>query len=392
LQIIRFQGDISEIRALDSPELKKEKLEIAMKSTQTLADTAERFWIGFYKTQFKEFGRNVHEGGKENRMVLLDPLKLENAIKNVMHIERKKGPFKIIQKQLKTTRAVLTNNLLLYYGKYLKDVKHEYILKETKKLFELGYIAPKIAKILKLEGEIENSSKTVSEWIRNEIYSKRFPNKPPYRRIRDVILSEVITEKVKRSIVSYASLLEELPGFKVDGNTNREITWELKRFIVRNLGGIKKLNKKYNPKQKKDYYNRALELIKKHDRTYSDFNLAMELGFIEDFNYSKNSLKKNAGRALKTHIGKSMGELRNDAFNVNDQSYYLNKAIQIIRASFQKKSKISASDLALKLNLHNDFGYTKNSIQKNAVSRYLPKHTGKTFKELFKIASVKNTK
>jgi hypothetical protein len=357
-----------------------------MKSTQKFADNAERFWIGYYKTQFKEFGRNIHEGGKKNRMVLLDLIKLENAIKNVIHLQRKKAPFKKIKKELKTTRAILTNNLLLYYGKYLKDVIHDLILKETKKLFELGYLATDIAEILHLEGEIENASKTISEWVRNELYNDKFPNKPPYRRIRDVVLSELIKEKVKNGLISYESLLKEFPGFKGDSETKREKTWELKRFIVRNLGGIKKLIRKYHPKQKKDYYNEALELIKNHDWSYNHFNLVIDLGFCEDFNYNSSSLRKNAGRALKNHIGKSMAELRDIAFNVKDESFYLLEAIQLIKDCYKKREKISAATLALNLEIHKDFGYTKKNVQINAASRYIPKYTGKTFKELLELA------
>ena len=139
LQIIRFQGDINAIRNIEKPLLKKKELEDAINSTQQIADNAEKFWIGYYKAQYKEFGRNIEEGGKENRMLLLNPVKLDEAIRKIMHVRRNKGPFEKVRKDLKTTRAILVNNLFYYYGKSLKDIKHDMLLKETKRLFELGF-------------------------------------------------------------------------------------------------------------------------------------------------------------------------------------------------------------------------------------------------------------
>ena len=43
LQIVRFQGDINVIWSLENPNIKKEKLEQAINSTQKLADIAEKF-------------------------------------------------------------------------------------------------------------------------------------------------------------------------------------------------------------------------------------------------------------------------------------------------------------------------------------------------------------
>jgi len=313
LQIIRFQGDINMIRNLENPNLKKEKLEGAINSTQKLADNAEKFWIGYYKTQYKEFGRNIEEGGKENRMVLVDPVRLDESIRKNMHVRRSRSPFENVRKELNTTRAVLVNNIFCYYGKSLKDITHEMILKETKKLFELGYVAKDIDIKLGLEGEIENASKTVSDWIRNEIYNERFPEKPNYRRIRDKILSEIIEQKVREGCTTIKSLMIALPGFEVPGETIREKSWEMKRFVANNLGGIKKLNKKYHEKPKKDYLPDAIRIIKdyyKAKKRLSAVKLAFELGFCKDFGYTEESLKKNAAsRYIPKHTGKTLREL-----------------------------------------------------------------------------------
>ena len=313
LQIIRFQGDINMIWNLENPNLKKAKLEEAIKSTQKLADNAEKFWIGYYKTQFKEFGRNIDKGGKENRMVLINAVRLDESIRKNMQVRRNQGPFEKVRKDLNTTRAILINNLLYYYGDSLEGVKHKMLLTDTQKLFELGYIAKDIAIKLGLEGEIENSSKTISEWIRNEIYNVRFPEKPKYRRIRDKILSEIIEKKVKEGCTTLKSLLTALPGFEVPGETLRERSWELKRFVIDNLGGIKKLNKKYHDKPKKDYLSDALRIIKdyyKNKKRLSAVKLAFELGFCKDFGYTEESLRKNAAsRYIPQHTGKTMKEL-----------------------------------------------------------------------------------
>ena len=312
LQIIRFQGDINVIWNIDNPIMKREKLEEAINSTQKLADNAEKFWIGYYKTQYKEFGRNIEVGGKENRMVLIDAVKLDEEIRNIKHIRRNRSPFEKLRKELNTTRRVLINNLLYYYGKSLKDITHNMLLKDTQELFELGYVVKEIALKLRLEGEVENASKTVSDWIRNEIYNERFPEKPNYRRIRDKILSEIIEKKVKEGCVTLKSLMDALPGFEVPGETIREKSWELKRFVIINLGGIKKLNKKYS-KPKKDYLTDAISIIKDYYKTkkrLSAVKLAFELGFLKDFGYTEESLRKNAAsRYIPKHTGKTMKEL-----------------------------------------------------------------------------------
>jgi len=313
LQIVRFQGDINVIWNIENPNHKKERLEEAINSTQKLADNAEKFWIGYYKTQYKEFGRNIEEGGRENKLVLIDPVRLDESIRNIMHVRRSKSPFEKVRKELSTTRAVLVNNLLYYYGKSLKDITHEMILKETKKLFELGYVVKDVAIKLRLEGEIENASKTISDWIRNEIYNERFPEKPKYRRIRDIILSEIIEQKVKEGCTTLKSLLTALPGFEVPGETIREKSWEMKRFVINNLGGIKKLNKKYHDYPKKDYLPDAIRIIRDYYKTkkrLSAVKLAFELGFCEDFGYTEESLRKNAAsRYIPKHTGKSLKEL-----------------------------------------------------------------------------------
>jgi len=312
LQIIRFQGDINAIHNIANPIMKSEKLEEAINSTQKLADNAEKFWIGYYKTQYKEFGRNIEVGGKENRITLIHPVKLDEEIRNIAHIRRSRGPFEKLRKELNTTRRVLINNLLYYYGKSLKDITHNMLLKDTQELFELGYVVKEIALKLRLEGELENASKTISDWIRNEIYNERFPEKPNYRRIRDKILSEIIEKKVKEGCVTLKLLMQALPGFEVPGETRREKSWELKRFVINNLGGIKKLNKKYS-KPKKDYLNDAINIIKDYYKTkkrLSAVKLAFELGFCKDFGYTEKSLRKNAAsRYIPMHTGKTMKEL-----------------------------------------------------------------------------------
>ncbi|TFF69014.1 MAG: hypothetical protein EU516_01800 [Promethearchaeota archaeon] len=313
IQIVRFKGDINEIREMSNQELKKKKLEEALELTQKAADKAERFWIGFYKTQFKEFGRNIDEGGRINKLVLLDPRKLHQEISNIMHIRRNQGPFKLLRKKLGTTRAILKNNLSIYYGKPLKEIKHDMLIKETKRLFKLGYLAEKIAKELKLEGQIENSTKTVSNWIRYEIYNDRFPDCPSYRRIRDAILSEIIIDKVKEGHKSYKSLLKDLPGFKVPGETFRQKSWELKRFVGKNLGGLKKLLKEYNEFYQKEYLKDAIKIIRELNKEKKEISatlLAEELGFSEKFGYKKSSLKKNASRYISKHLGKNIRELK----------------------------------------------------------------------------------
>ena len=106
--------------------------------------------------------------------------------------------------------------------------------------------------------------------------------------------------------------MQALPGFEVPGETRREKSWELKRFVINNLGGINKLKKKYS-KPKKDYLNDAISIIKDYYKTkkrLSAVKLAFELGFCKDFGYTEESLRKNAAsRYIPKHTGKTMKEL-----------------------------------------------------------------------------------
>ena len=106
--------------------------------------------------------------------------------------------------------------------------------------------------------------------------------------------------------------MHALTGFEVPGETIREKSWELKLFIINNLGGIKKLNKNYS-KSKKDYLTDAISIIKDYYKTkkrLSAVKLAFELEFRKDFGYTEGNLRKNAAsRYIPKYTGKTMNEL-----------------------------------------------------------------------------------
>ncbi|MHA1293162.1 MAG: hypothetical protein ACTSQJ_10880 [Promethearchaeota archaeon] len=63
IQVIPFQGDYNKISEISELREKAKRIKYYENITQELADEAEKFWIGFYHTQFAEFGGNYEEGG-----------------------------------------------------------------------------------------------------------------------------------------------------------------------------------------------------------------------------------------------------------------------------------------------------------------------------------------
>ena len=157
-----------------------------------------------------------------------------------------------------------------------------------------------------------------------------------------------------------------LPGFENPKAKGRLKWQELKRITLQTHGGIDKLVKKHYNEEPKNYYEKSLELIRRYGRKYSDFDLAKELGFLEDFKYTIDSLKKNAGRAIKNHVGKSIIDLRDDAFPPKDITYYIPKAIELIRKNYKhgiQNGGYGAGKLAVDLELPEHLCYSEKYIR-----------------------------
>ena len=333
LQIIRFQGNLEKIRKIKDKKLRESAFNEAKKITQKLTNKVEKFWIGRFKTQFKEFGKNIEEGGKLNPSV--DLYKVDS-------------------------------------------------------LFREGYLPDRIGRRVGLQGNKDSIRKTIIRNVKSNLYPHIFYpkgiEKPSisFREGRRIIFKEIIEDLVKNGYKSYKDMLEVLPGFG-NPNANGRSKWhELKRLTLEIHGGIEKLNKKYHNKPRKEYYRTAIQLIKKHDRKYSDFSLAKDLGFIEDFGYSLSGLRKNSGKYIKKHLGKSISELREESFPTKSADFYLPKALELIRNNHRfgiQSGGYGSGRLLVDLNVPEHLNYSEKYIRDRG-PKILHKILNKTYKEL----------
>ena len=317
LQIVRFQGEWEAIRKIiDHDELQK-KIKKADRVTEELANEVEKYWIGWYKTQYEEFGKNIEEGGSLRGSTAAD----------------------------------------------LMDVDI---------LFRQGYLPVQIGRKVGLQGNDDSIRKTITGYIKFRLYPNIFyPNgvdNPAisFRDGRRIIFKGILEDLVIKRKMNYKELLHLLPGFENPKAKGRLKWQELKRITLQTHGGIDKLVKKHYNEEPKNYYEKSLELIRRYGRKYSDFDLAKELGFLEDFKYTIDSLKKNAGRAIKNHVGKSIIDLRDDAFPPKDITYYIPKAIELIRKNYKhgiQNGGYGAGKLAVDLELPEHLCYSEKYIR-----------------------------
>ena len=214
LQIVRFQGEWEAIRKIiDQDELQK-KIKKADRSTEKLANEVEKFWIGWYKTQYEEFGKNIEEGGSLRGSTAAD----------------------------------------------LMDVDI---------LFRQGYLPVQIGRKVGLQGNDDSIRKTVTGYIKFRLYPSIFyPNgvdNPAisFRDGRRIIFRGILDDLVKKGIKNYKELTNILPGF-YNSKAEGRLKWqELKRIALQTHGGIRNLVNEHHHKDPKNYYDKALELIKK---------------------------------------------------------------------------------------------------------------------------------
>ena len=64
LQVVKSPIDWTKINSLSDSASRESALGEARKEKNALINQFEPFWIGYFKTQFGEFGKNTHEGGE----------------------------------------------------------------------------------------------------------------------------------------------------------------------------------------------------------------------------------------------------------------------------------------------------------------------------------------
>ncbi|MFX1444871.1 MAG: hypothetical protein ACFFHV_15775 [Promethearchaeota archaeon] len=180
LQIIKNQGD--------------------KKSTQIKADNAEKFWIGFFHTQFIEFGWNIDEGGyfgvKEKEYIIYKDL--ENAIVASLDIHWHDGPMEYLKTTLDKSDYIINNNIAYHYrDSYGEEVENYNILRKVRivrerviPLIEEGYNSVEIENHISIKLTWSQLPSLIKDVLKDPNFEfKKFRNKILIKKIRRIIRS-----------------------------------------------------------------------------------------------------------------------------------------------------------------------------------------------------------
>ena len=67
MQIVRFHGDWAQLNSIEDLDERSKAINRAHETTERMADMVESFYIGWFKSQYRRFGRNYEEGGRHPR-------------------------------------------------------------------------------------------------------------------------------------------------------------------------------------------------------------------------------------------------------------------------------------------------------------------------------------
>lgn len=326
LKIVRFQGDLSSINEIDNLYDKGIAMGLARERTQALADSVERFFIGFYKSQYPEFGRNYLEGGRfvaptEKRIIDYEDLykaldvsrhlfsRVNKPRENIINLlnSLKKYPFKI-------TREILESNLDYYFqDNKITTLLEGMIIKDIVDLAKRYVNIIDIAKILNIR--IQKIAKFSPQGIKR-LLKKHFEDITGIRNadikdIRRYLTSEFIEQLVKSGYSDIKSLHSEVWGYQsIDS---------LGAFIVRELGGIWNLVKKYKSTSSIPRFRIGVQLVKSYlARGESITKSKILFDLYDNYDEFKNivrreALSKNSGYYFKRYFGITLDQLINFA-------------------------------------------------------------------------------
>lgn len=218
--------------------------------TQEELDNAEKFWIGFFKTQQDRYGFNTLEGGRINPPQLtgeespfwkrIQLKKLDQAIKNSFKINFKDGPLNKIANDFNVDITTMIAKIAHFYkdkdGNCLKymDLRFEKIKQELEPLIKKGWNASYIGEELGIRFNISPSNRPniVNCWCKT-IYKKTF-SEVQAKFLKDVLESIVTRGLMQKEIITYDKINHELPGI-----SKRTIVTKMNQFF----GGLKPLLK-----------------------------------------------------------------------------------------------------------------------------------------------------
>ena len=218
--------------------------------SQEELDNAEKFWIGFFKTQQDKYGFNTLEGGRINPPQLtgedspfwkeIQLKKLDQAIKDSFKINFKDGPLNKIASDFNVDITTIIAKIAHFYkdkdGNCLKymDLRYDNIKQELEPLIKKGWSASYIGEELGIRFNISPSNRPniVNDWCKT-IYKKTFTEVQTLF-LKDVLELIVTRGLMQKEIITYNNINQELPGI-----SKRTIVTKMKQFF----GGLKVLLK-----------------------------------------------------------------------------------------------------------------------------------------------------
>lgn len=278
LRVIKFQGNWEQIRGIQDQSLREKALHEAKEKTRELANYYEKFFVGFYHSQFPEFGRSKAQGGDFSSLksfISIDYNKIDNAFEMVKFLSIQNAPYKVLCDLIfpgvdfKSKETTLTHNLEFYFANEIKPFQVEWNKRQDafiRESFEEGYSSVKIAKMMNEFAQRELSQyykSPISSWGINlrirEIYKNRgFPENLNPTEIRKIIVKEKLLKFYNDGYTSYNTLFQHFPAF-----TNLA---RFKDYIVRNYAGLEGLLQDINQLISTQDFRSVVELI----RTYEE--------------------------------------------------------------------------------------------------------------------------
>jgi len=254
------------------------------------------FWIGFFHSNFYEFGRNIEPGGSAVRESVILPFDIldealyeASKLPRLGDIHRKNYVYEKLNMK-ETQNHILDNSIEFWYGfttwKFTNAIRMKRI-EIIQALFEQAYIANYIS------NEIGADRHDIIELIEDEIYKDRTSD---YKRIRESVLKDKIKQYVAEGYITPSQILSVLPGFI---NTDA-----VKHFVRKNLEGWDKLINNYAPREDywliiKNLFDQKQEEVELGGTDYSPVQLAQSLG---SSTTNRGAAVKYIQRKLKTDM------------------------------------------------------------------------------------------
>lgn len=241
---------------------------------QVEADFAEEFWIGWFKTQFIEFGWNIEPGGLTSPTSTrkVDPVELDLAIKESLKIPILDSPVEYIAKKLNVEIHTIGRSIGYYYrdddGKPLKywDLRKQYLKPLMELYIRQGYSKREIGPKIGLSGDPQDA---IQRYIR-EFYAEG----ESFTDIRRKFLIEVIQNLICFGYTKHKGIATHIPGLSAR---------TVQDYVIKYLGGMTKA------------------IIDCFDRPRAIIFIKMGLSrqeICEKLGYSKEFCKNNGNRKL----------------------------------------------------------------------------------------------